>query len=85
MYLTVFYNGEEVDVEVLSYYAGCPAKTYGPPEDCYPEEHPEIDFRVLSGRGEEDCDFFEDLYDVVLQEYKDQLEYEYGYVWAGGE
>ena len=28
-----------VDIKVLSY--GCPAQTYGPPENCYPAEGPE--------------------------------------------
>ncbi len=32
--------------EVSITYEGCPARTYGPPEDCYPAEDPE--WQVLS-------------------------------------
>jgi hypothetical protein len=29
---------------VTHYYAGDPGKYYGPPENCYPAEDPEVDF-----------------------------------------
>lgn len=40
---TVSYECEcgcEYDVDV---YEGCPAQLYGPPENCYPAEPPEVD------------------------------------------
>jgi hypothetical protein len=38
-----FYAAVEVEVT----YLGLPAKTYGPPENCYPEEPPEYEVRSI--------------------------------------
>lgn len=38
----------EVSIELDCTYAGCPAKLSGPPEDCYPAEGPEFEFKEFT-------------------------------------
>jgi len=38
-------------INVLSYEEYVPAKTYGPPEDCYPAEGGCGDYEILDRRG----------------------------------
>lgn len=41
-------NGVDFECEIeYSYIPGDPGKLYGPPEDCYPPEAPEIEIDVL--------------------------------------
>lgn len=47
-------NGDMVYVEVTYFCGGQAAKTWGRPEDCYPEEPAEIEFDVLAVEVEED-------------------------------
>jgi hypothetical protein len=48
---TIEILGREVDVAIEVDYEctdpGTPGRTYGPPEDCYPAEGPEIEFGPL--------------------------------------
>lgn len=41
---TVNILDQEIEVEVTYFYGGCPAKINALPEDCYPEEPPEVDW-----------------------------------------
>lgn len=51
MYLTTYFNFMGFDfiaeIEYTVTYWGCPAKTYGPPENCYPAEAPEYDIESI--------------------------------------
>ena len=38
----------EVSIELECTYAGCSAKLSGPPEDCYPAEGPEFEFKEFT-------------------------------------
>ena len=76
-------------VEVTGFYAGRPAKTWGAPENRYPEEYPEIEFDVISaiiydeddnkieltGREAQDAadECFDDLYDAVMTEHQQAI------------
>lgn len=44
---TYEFRDQDVTVEVLSYTPGRPGKYFGPPEDCYPSEGAEVDYRIL--------------------------------------
>ena len=82
-------NGSVFVVEVTGFYAGRPAKTWGEPENCYPEEYPEIEFDVISAfvedadgneielTGEQavkDADeCYDDLYDAVMAEHVETI------------
>ena len=44
-------NGIPCQCRVLQYTPEVPAKTYGPPEDCYPSEPEEFDFELLDRKG----------------------------------
>lgn len=45
---TVELEGNEVEVTVeYSYSPGTPGKTYGPPENCYPPEGPEVEILAV--------------------------------------
>jgi hypothetical protein len=41
--------GEHDVVVEYDYSPGAPGRTYGPPEDCYPDEPPEVDFLKVDG------------------------------------
>ena len=43
--------GIPAQVEVTSYSPATPARTWGPPELCYPAEDEEIEIEVLDRRG----------------------------------
>lgn len=44
-------GGHECIASLISYTPGDPGRTWGRPEDCYPEEGPEIDFEILDMDG----------------------------------
>ena len=50
-HVDVFVAGIPARAVVLSYFAGRPARTYGPPERCSPEEYPEIEYEICDRRG----------------------------------
>lgn len=50
-HVDVFVAGIPARAVVLSYFAGRPARTYGPPENCSPEEYPEIEYEICDQRG----------------------------------
>ena len=67
-----------LDITVTSYHPTVPARLFGPPEDCYPEEPAEIEFevRLLTGHELSESDFGEDawndLYDTVLDAHEEE-------------
>lgn len=44
-------DDEDVTVGVSYFYAGDPGRTYGPPENCYPPEAPEMDWELIDKDG----------------------------------
>ena len=41
---TIYRGEDEIEVKVrYSITPGCPAQLYGPPEDCYPADPPEVE------------------------------------------
>lgn len=49
LYLSICGAETEVDAEIsYSFTPGHPAKTYGPPEDCYPAEGPEVEVEEVT-------------------------------------
>lgn len=54
--------------EQVTYYPGCPAKTYGPSERCYPAEDAEMEPEFC-----EDCEFeipMDDIEDLIVDKYE---------------
>jgi hypothetical protein len=41
-----------LDITVTSYHPAVPARLFGPPEQCYPEEPAEIEFEVRTLTGD---------------------------------
>jgi len=58
---TINIGDRSIEIEVTSYTPYTPAKLFGPPEDCYPEEGPEIEFNI--SENEKDVEFLQDLLD----------------------
>lgn len=50
-HVDVFVAGIPARAVVLSYFSGRPARTYGPAENCSPEEYPEIEYEICDQRG----------------------------------
>jgi len=48
---------------LISWRPGCPAKVYGPPEDCYPAE--ELEFEILSATYQDGREVPQDILDVL--------------------
>lgn len=44
-------HGIPCQIQVTHFTPGCPAKTWGPPENCHEAEPAELDFEVLDRRG----------------------------------
>lgn len=61
---------------------GCPAKTYGPPEDCFPAEAPEWEITGIDG---EDWDDGRKAYDWVPIEKLRYAKYEVDAIYAWDE
>lgn len=41
---TINLHGDIIEIEIIHHSAYVPAKTYGPPEDCYPAEGMELEW-----------------------------------------
>lgn len=46
-YFTLMGHDFTADIEFRVTYWGCEARTYGPPEDCYPAEAPEYEVESI--------------------------------------
>lgn len=75
-------NGEALEAEyrvVANFTPGTPGKTYGPPEDCYPPEGPEVEYTEafeVDGKSERKLDsktFFDSLTEDEDSDLQDKL------------
>ena len=64
---TVNLRGHDIMISDIEFSAGYPAKLNALPEDCYPEDPPEVYFNIDMG-SEAFNDFLEDLYWEELEE-----------------
>ncbi len=66
--LFIEHAGLEFEVEVTSFFSGRPARISGPPEDCHPEEFPDLEYHIVSVTLPEDgavdlADIDEDVFE----------------------
>jgi hypothetical protein len=66
-------NGDMYTVEVTYFAGGRPAKTWGIPEDCYPEEPAEIEFDVLAVDVEDEYGNITTLEGEAAKEYAQKV------------
>ena len=63
-------------VRVVDYFAGYPAKTYGPPEDCYEGRPEEIEWEItkIVGFDENGLEWHVGAEEIDISEYSDLIE-----------
>jgi hypothetical protein len=64
-------------IVVHEYRPAIPGRTYGPPEDCYPEDPAELDYTVFNENGDTVnlSNYMIDLVeDVILEHFKAEAE-----------
>lgn len=78
-YVTVEVNGEEVECPVTITFSASytPAKTYGPPEDCYPEDS-EMEFDKVETDEAWNTSYgvTPEAFNAALEDSRDRLEQE---------
>ena len=63
-------------VRVVDYFAGYPAKTWGPPEDCYEGRPEEIEWEItkIVGFDENGFEWYIGAEEIDISEYSDLIE-----------
>ena len=72
MNVEILYEDHFVNVE-FDYFAGRPAKLWGPPENCYPEDPEEIEITSLDGLGRSVSDLTDGEYEHICDLIKEKL------------
>lgn len=67
-------SGIPCQIKPLSYSPGLPGRTWGDPDDCYPDEDEEFEFEVYDRRGRRalwlEKKLKDEDYNRILEEYK---------------
>ncbi len=66
-----YYIEIPIKVKVSGMTPGRPARLYGPPEDCYPEEAPDFDFELFIETKDKDGKYIETALQKEIEDYID--------------
>jgi hypothetical protein len=81
--MNINFNWKGINLDVQArYYPGLPAKTNALPENCYPEEYPEIEIKSIFANGVSadwllDSEFLEEIEITAIENIEEEQDCEH--------